>query len=81
MEENFYKTKYFKYKAKYYKLLEQIGGMKYENLANPFATTNLPEPDSQGRIYTDPSQPLDFLTEEQRQEWYNKWEKDYGKNK
>jgi len=64
MEENFYKTKYFKYKAKYYKLLEQRGGMNTENKANPFATDNLPEPDSQGRIYTDTSQRLDFLTEE-----------------
>jgi hypothetical protein len=79
MDKQYYKLKYFKYKAKYYKLLEQNGGMYTENPANPFARNKLPEPDAQGRIYTDPSQPLDFLTEEQRQEWYDKWEKDYSK--
>ena len=75
MEENFYKTKYFKYKAKYYKLVEQIGSMHTKNPENPFARNKLPKPDAQGIIYTDPSQPLDFLTEEKRQNWYDEWEK------
>ncbi len=65
MDENYYKLKYYKYKAKYHKLLEasqlkQLGGMDFEQFRQRF-----PPAESDGYIYTNPFERRDRLTEEQ----------------
>ena len=66
MEENFYKEKYFKYKAKYYKLLEQSGGMGYQEFRQRF-----PPEELDGFIYTNPYNREDKLTEKEIEKMYN----------
>ena len=73
MNQDYYKLKYLKYKAKYYGLVEQRGSSYSQN---PWRKENFPPPDMDGNIHTDPSQPLDILPESERIKYEQKWDRE-----